>query len=102
MEVLRLLDFVAKSFAGLLGVAGARVAGGEALARNVVTKPFKTAESTVPSALITVSGGTQLGIPVGRVYGIMYVNLVKGVASAGQIPDISIYYLFFRSIIHNT
>jgi hypothetical protein len=90
MEVLRASDLVAKSLAGLFGVAGARVAGGEAVLRNVVTKPFKAAESTVPSALITVAGGTQLGIPAGSVYVAIYVDFVIVVVSAGQIPDISI------------
>jgi hypothetical protein len=67
MDDLRALDFVAKSFAGLLGVAGIRVEGGEALPMNVTTKLFSAAESTVPSALITFDGGTQLGILAGRV-----------------------------------
>jgi hypothetical protein len=53
MDDLRALDFVAKFFAGLLGVAGISVEGGETLPMNVTTKEFSTAESTVPSALKT-------------------------------------------------
>jgi hypothetical protein len=53
MDDLRALDFDAKSFAGLLGVAGIRVEGGEAVDINLTTKPFNTAASTVPSALKT-------------------------------------------------
>jgi hypothetical protein len=99
------LDFVAKLIASFIFDAGVIVLGGDAVLRNVVTNPFKLSELTVPSGLITDGDGIALGsrLPlasVGGTYAFIKFAFVICIVDAGQNDGISIYYLFFRSVIH--